>query len=214
MEKKNLFDLRKEFLQRELSENSIKKDPFEQFEEWFSEARRIDELEANTMFLATSSAFGLPNVRTVLLKEYSREGFIFYTNYNSRKGRELLENPNAAILFYWKELERQIRIEGITKKVTKEESENYFNNRPFESRVAAAVSEQSSVIEGRQILEEKFFELKKKYSDGIVPKPENWGGYILMPERMEFWQGRENRLHDRILFSRENSDWKSVRLSP
>jgi len=176
MDKKNLFELRKEFLKRELSEETISNNPFEQFETWFSEAQKLDEMEANTMYLATCSADGHPNVRTVLLKEYSSNGFIFYTNYKSRKGKELDENPNATLLFYWKELERQVRIEGITDKVSMEESENYFKNRPFESRVAAVVSEQSKVISSREVLNKKFEELKIKFADGNVPKPESWGG--------------------------------------
>lgn len=214
MDKKNLFELRKEFLKRELTDNTISGNPFEQFEVWFSEALKLDELEANTMYLATCSADGHPNVRTVLLKEYSAEGFIFYTNYKSRKGKELEENPNATLLFYWKELERQVRIEGITEKVTREESENYFKSRPFESRVAAVVSEQSKVIANREVLNNKFEELKIKFADGNVPRPESWGGYILKPSKIEFWQGRESRLHDRILFTEKGTEWIRERLSP
>jgi len=214
MDKKNLFELRKEFLKRELSEETISNSPFEQFETWFSEARKLDEMEANTMYLATCSADGHPNVRTVLLKEYSSNGFIFYTNYKSRKGKELDENPNATLLFYWKELERQVRIEGITEKVSMEESENYFKSRPFESRVAAVVSEQSKVISSREVLNKKFEELKIKFADGNVPKPDSWGGYILRPSMIEFWQGRESRLHDRILFTKKGNEWITERLSP
>ncbi|MBK9331952.1 MAG: pyridoxamine 5'-phosphate oxidase [Ignavibacteria bacterium] len=214
MDKKNLFELRKEFLKRELSEETISNSPFEQFETWFSEAQKLDEMEANTMYLATCSADGHPNVRTVLLKEYSSNGFIFYTNYKSRKGKELDENPNATLLFYWKELERQVRIEGITEKVSMEESENYFKSRPFESRVAAVVSEQSKVISSREVLNKKFEELKIKFADGNVPKPDSWGGYILRPSMIEFWQGRESRLHDRILFTKKGNEWITERLSP
>jgi len=214
MDKKNLFELRKEFLKRELSEETISNNPFEQFETWFSEAQKLDEMEANTMYLATCSADGHPNVRTVLLKEYSSNGFIFYTNYKSRKGKELDENPNATLLFYWKELERQVRIEGITEKVSMEESENYFKSRPFESRVAAVVSEQSKVISSREVLNKKFEELKINFADGNVPKPDSWGGYILRPSMIEFWQGRESRLHDRILFTKKGNEWITERLSP
>jgi len=202
MDKKNLFELR----------NS--NNPFEQFEIWFSEALKLDAMEANTMYLATCSADGHPNVRTVLLKEYSSNGFIFYTNYKSRKGKELDENPNATLLFYWKELERQVRIEGITEKVSMEESENYFKSRPFESRVAAVVSEQSKVISSREVLNKKFEELKINFADGNVPKPDSWGGYILRPSMIEFWQGRESRLHDRILFTKKGNEWITERLSP
>lgn len=214
MDKKNLFKLRKEFSVEVLNEENIKANPFEQFDLWFSDALKLDSMEANTMFLATSSSAGIPSLRTVLLKEFDKNGFVFFTNYSSRKGKEISENPNIALLFYWKELERQVLIEGIAEKVSSEESIIYFNSRPFESRISAAVSEQSKIIENRELLESKFSELKKKYTDENIPKPEHWGGYRLIPVRFEFWQGRENRLHDRILYSKVGVLWNINRLSP
>lgn len=214
MDKKNLFSLRKEFLAEELSEVNLKNNPYEQFELWFSDAVRIDSLEANTMFLATSTLSGFPSLRTVLLKEYDKNGFVFFTNYLSRKGKEISENPHVALLFYWKELERQIIIEGFADKVSSEDSELYFNSRPFDSRISAVVSEQSKIIENREFLESKFSELKNKYKDQSIPKPEHWGGYIVKSSKFEFWQGRENRLHDRILYSKVDDVWKINRLSP
>lgn len=214
MDKKNLFKLRKEFSVEVLNEENIKTNPFVQFDLWFSDALKLDSMEANTMFLATSSSSGIPSLRTVLLKEFDKNGFVFFTNYSSRKGKEISENPNIALLFYWKELERQVLIEGIAEKVSSEESIIYFNSRPFESRISAAVSEQSKIIENREFLESKFSELKKKYKDENIPKPKHWGGYRLIPVRFEFWKGRENRLHDRILYSKVGDIWNINRLSP
>ncbi len=212
---KNFFpDLRKEYIFKELNEDEVFADPFKQFKKWFGEALKIDGLEANAMFLATCSLRGIPSVRTVLLKHFDEKGFVFYTNYSSRKGNDLKENPNASVLFYWKELERQVRIEGVTKKVNREESEEYFNSRPFESRIAALTSNQSCILKNRDVLEEKFTELSQRYEGKIVPLPETWGGYRLIPGKIEFWQGRQNRMHDRILFSREKDRWKIDRLSP
>jgi len=212
---KNIFSsLRKDYIFKELKEDEVFTDPFKQFEKWFNEALKIDGLEANAMFLATSSLKGIPSVRTVLLKHFDEKGFVFYTNYSSRKGNDLKENPNASLLFYWKEPERQIRIEGVTEKVTRQESEEYFNSRPFESRISALASKQSSILRNRDELEKKFEELQQKYEGSVVPLPESWGGYRLIPCKIEFWQGRQNRLHDRILFSYEKEKWKIDRLSP
>ncbi|HRB00652.1 MAG TPA: pyridoxamine 5'-phosphate oxidase [Ignavibacteria bacterium] len=214
MDKKNLFNLRKEFTIKELSEDNLKSNPFEQFDLWFSDALKIDSMEANIMFVATSSSAGIPSLRTVLLKEFDENGFVFFTNYTSRKGKEIRENPNIAVLFYWNELERQVRIEGVCEKVSSEESVTYFNSRPFDSRISATVSEQSKIIENRDLLESKFSGLKKKYEDQNIPKPEHWGGYRLKPINFEFWQGRENRLHDRIQYSKDGDIWNINRLSP
>jgi len=211
----NIFsELRKEYIFKELKEEEIFSNPFKQFEKWFSEAMKIEGLDANAMFLGTCSLKGIPSVRTVLLKHFDEKGFVFYTNYSSRKGNDLKENPNASILFYWKELERQLRIEGVTGKVTPEESEKYFHSRPFESQISALASKQSSILQNRDELDEKFNALKQKYEGTVVPLPEIWGGYRLMPDKMEFWQGRQNRMHDRILFSREKDKWRIDRLSP
>jgi len=214
MDKSIFSDLRKEYIFKELTEDEVFADPFKQFEKWFGEALKIDGVEANAMFLGTCSLKGIPSVRTVLLKHFDEKGFVFYTNYSSRKGNDLKENPNASILFYWKELERQVRVEGFTEKVTRVESEEYFNLRPFESRIAALTSKQSSILKNRDELEKKFNELKEEYEGATVPRPEYWGGYRLAPIKIEFWQGRQNRMHDRILFSKEKDQWKILRLSP
>ncbi|MEP7146075.1 MAG: pyridoxamine 5'-phosphate oxidase [bacterium] len=215
---KNTADIRKDYIfdrSNNLSEKDILPDPVKQFEKWFGDALALDEHEANAMFLATSAKDAKPSLRTVLLKGYDESGFIFFTNYSSRKGSELEENPNASILFFWKELGRQIRIEGTVTKVSREVSDAYFHSRPLDSQIAALSSAQSNVIESREALDSKFSELKEKYKDGKIPLPENWGGYRLIPERMEFWQGRQNRLHDRILYSKEkNGVWKINRLAP
>lgn len=198
----------------ELRESDVSPDPFKQFIQWFDEALMTDSEEANTMYLATCSKDGKPSVRTVLLKAFDAKGFIFFTNYSSRKGKDLKENPNASLLFFWKANERQVRIEGITEKVTKDESEEYFHKRPFESQIAALSSDQSSVIKSRAVLETRFNELKEKYTGNTVPLPESWGGYRLIPDKIEFWQGRQNRMHDRILYTNKNGNWEIKRLSP
>ncbi|MDQ3020036.1 MAG: pyridoxamine 5'-phosphate oxidase [Bacteroidota bacterium] len=215
--KNNKADIRKDYIFNEsndLKESNVSSDPLEQFMQWFEEALKTDPNEANAMFLATSSKDGKPSVRTVLLKGIDNKGFVFFTNYSSRKGNELNENPNASILFFWKVIERQIRIEGITERVTRDESEEYFHKRPFESQIAALASAQSSVIKSRKTLENKYNELKEKYTGNTVPLPKTWGGYRLIPDKMEFWQGRQNRMHDRILYSKVNGNWKIQRLSP
>ena len=214
MDKKILFNIRKDYIFEELNEDGILSDPFRQFEKWFNEAIDAEITEVNAMFIATCGKNGMPAVRTVLLKEFDPRGFSFYTNYSSRKGNDLSYNPKASALFFWKELERQIRIEGTTEKVTRSESEEYFHSRPAGSQIAAMTSEQSKVISGRNILDNKFRELTKQYEGKIIPLPDNWGGYRIIPERIEFWQGRKNRLHDRILYTKENEEWKTERLSP
>ncbi|MCB0727587.1 MAG: pyridoxamine 5'-phosphate oxidase [Ignavibacteriae bacterium] len=213
----NTAGIRKDYVfneKNELSESLISKDPFTLFTEWFDKALESDPSEANAMSLATSTRDGKPSVRTVLLKGYDKNGFLFFTNYNSRKGQELEENPFASLLFFWKSLERQIRISGKTEKVSRKDSEIYFHSRPYDSQIAALSSDQSSVIPDRKFLDEKFISLKEKYNGSEIPLPDFWGGYRLIPDNIEFWQGRQNRLHDRILFTRENNGWKSERLSP
>jgi pyridoxamine 5'-phosphate oxidase len=199
---------------RELKEDEVSDNPIKQFELWFSDALKADGKSAHAMSLATSTNDGKPSVRTVLLKGYDESGFIFFTNYSSRKGNELKENPRGALLFFWKELERQIRIEGIIEKVSQRESDEYFHKRPVDSQIAALASNQSSVIKNRDALENKFNELKNKYKNSVVPLPEFWGGYKLIPGYMEFWQGRQNRMHDRISYTNENGNWKIERLAP
>jgi len=208
--------LRKEYTLRGLHRSELNPDPFEQFKQWFDESvRTAGDREPNAMTLATASKQGVPSARIVLLKGFSARGLIFFTNYESRKARDLAENPRAALNFHWPWLERQIQIEGIAEKVSREESEIYFNKRPIGSRFGAIISKQSSMIEGRELLERRLEKIKAEYQNSAPPVPEFWGGYIVRPERFEFWQGRENRLHDRFLYSRqEGNSWRIDRLSP
>ncbi|XP_067650098.1 pyridoxine-5'-phosphate oxidase-like [Haliotis asinina] len=180
----------------------VAKEPFEQFRHWFDEARTVDGIEANAMSLATATRSGAPSVRMVLLKGFSSEGFTFFTNYESRKAKELGENPRCSLMFYWEPLKRCVRVEGNVEKVTEEESLKYFQSRPRDSQLGAIVSRQSQVITSRQALDQRNAELQKEYSDEskTVPKPDYWGGYLVRPTVVEFWQGQSNRLHDRIVF--------------
>jgi len=199
-----------------LSEKEAKANPFEQFDTWFEEALVSEIREPNAMTIATVSSDGHPSARIVLLKGYSEEGFIFYTNYESRKGKELAKNPYIAILFFWDILERQIRIEGKIEYLPAEVSDNYFNKRPKSSRIGALASPQSQVIADRNIIEENMQELSKKYENTeFVPRPKHWGGYIVVPSTIEFWQGRQSRLHDRLQYRLlEGGDWQVERLAP
>lgn len=212
-ENTDLRNLRKNYELDQLSESNIDRDPFVQFTNWFKIVIKKKLIEPNAMILATATKNGIPSVRTVLLKEFDNKGFKFYTNYNSRKGRELAENPFASILFLWLELERQIRIEGKVVKLTRKESLDYFNQRPIKSRYGALASNQSETISDRKILEERFMKLQKKYGDN-PPMPKNWGGYRMIPNKFEFWQGRRDRLHDRICYEKTRSGWKIYRLQP
>ncbi|QNJ98864.1 pyridoxamine 5'-phosphate oxidase [Constantimarinum furrinae] len=211
----NLFDHRKSYERGILSEESVAKDPFQQFKSWFSEAKNTASIhEANAMTLSTLGTDNFPRGRVVLLKEYNDEGFVFYTNYKSEKGIALDNNPNACISFFWPPLERQIIIKGIAKKTSEEQSELYFKSRPKGSQLGALVSQQSRPVENREELEEKLAQLEEAYKNQEVPKPDHWGGYILKPLAFEFWQGRANRLHDRIEFYFESEKWKIRRLQP
>jgi len=214
IENTEIAGLRRDYTLTELNESTVQENPFKQFSIWMEEAVKSNMLDASAMVLATAGKDNIPTARVVLLKAFDDEGFVFFTNYESRKGKSLIENPNASILFFWKEFERQIRVTGAVKKVSKEESKEYFNSRPFESRIAAWASEQSRIIPGRKLLEDKFDELKEKYKDGNVPLPPFWGGFKLVADSFEFWQGRENRLHDRICYLRENNKWNIARLAP
>lgn len=211
---KKLADIRLEYLNDRLDENSVESDPIAQFRKWMDEAIRSEILHPTAMILATAKRDGRPSSRVVLLKSVSDDGFTFFTDYSSRKGREIKENPDVALTFFWNGLERQVRIEGVAEKVSEEESDRYFHSRPRESRLSAVASMQSAVVPDREFLEKKRIELKNKLQDDHVPRPERWGGYLVVPALVEFWQGRENRLHDRILYSRENQKWKIRRLSP
>jgi pyridoxamine 5'-phosphate oxidase len=211
----SIADLRKNYTYGGLVETDIHPDPIDQFTLWFEQARQVSGNEPNAMTVATADADGQPAARMVLLKGFDARGFLFYTNYESEKGQEIAENPKAAILFYWPELERQVRISGVMVKTTREESENYFHSRPRGSQIGAAASRQSAVIANREALEAAFAAFEAEYQDREVPMPENWGGYRLVPDWLEFWQGRPSRLHDRLRYLREaDGTWQVVRLSP
>jgi len=212
----SLEELREEYRRAELGEANCETNPIAQFQKWITEARNADLKEPNAMTLATATADGRPSARIVLLKEVSELGFVFYTNYDSRKGQELKTNPRCALTFYWAELERQVRVEGWVEKVSQEKSEAYFRKRPKGSRLGALVSNQSEVLPSRLPLEKRLAELEAEYaSTDDVPAPANWGGYRVEPETLEFWQGRPNRLHDRLLYRRKDEDsWGVERLAP
>ncbi len=208
-------DLRKEYMQRGLDESDVDTDPFRQFAAWFDEARAASPIEPNAMALATVGADGRPSLRMVLLKGVDERGFVFYTNYESRKGRELADTPWAALTFFWPEMERQVRIEGRVEPVSAEESDAYFHSRPVGSQLSASASRQSEVIAGREELEQRVVALSAQYQDEEIPRPENWGGFRVIPDAIEFWQGRANRLHDRLRYRLlASGDWQIERLSP
>ena len=210
----SLADLRKDYSLAGLAEKDLSRDPFRQFDKWFQEAEAAKIPEPNAMTLATTRD-GRPSARTVLLKGVDGRGFVFYTNYESRKGRELDASPRAALLFPWVALERQVIIEGSVTKVSREEAEAYFHSRPLLSQLGAWVSQQSSIISGRKVLEDTMKELEKKYAGTVVPLPPHWGGYRVAPEIVEFWQGRRSRLHDRLRFRRgDDGGWIVERLAP
>ncbi|HEY4286930.1 MAG TPA: pyridoxamine 5'-phosphate oxidase [Puia sp.] len=211
----NIADIRKEYKLQTLAEHDVLKDPIAQFDKWWQEAVRADIDEVNAMTLATASADGMPDARIVLLKGFDTKGFSFFTNYNSSKGHQLLENPRATLVFFWKELERQVRISGLVSLVSEKISEEYFNSRPEGSRLGAWASPQSQVIESREWLEDNEKKLREEWNGSSVTRPPHWGGYLVKPIRMEFWQGRPSRLHDRIQFSLQgNGQWKIQRLAP
>ena len=210
-----IADLRKEYTFQGLSETDAKGNPFEQFKIWFDQALAAKLPEPNAMTIATATLDGKPSARMVLLKDYDERGFVFYTNYNSHKGKQLEENPWGAIVFWWAELERQVRVEGRVEKVSDAESQEYFHSRPIGSQLGAWVSEQSQVIESREVLEQRLQQLKEKYENQEVPRPPHWGGFRVIPDAIEFWQGRPSRLHDRLLYRRgEDGSWTIQRLAP
>ena len=211
----DIAGIRKTYSQKTLSEKDIEPNPTVQFDNWWQEAVASDIEEVNAMTLATASVDGIPSARIVLLKGFSEKGFVFFTNYHSYKGRQLMENPKACLVFFWKELERQVRITGIVEKTSEQESDEYFYSRPLASQLGACVSPQSTTIENREWLENRFVEFENQISASTIQRPDHWGGYIIKPVIIEFWQGRHSRLHDRIEYSlQENGKWKIERLAP
>ncbi len=211
----NIQNLRKEYSKASLDATTIQKNPIRQFEEWFRTAIDSKVLEPNAMTLSTVSEGNRPSARIVLLKGLESDKFTFYTNYQSQKGKELLDNPACALTFFWPELERQVRVEGVATRIQEGASEEYFHNRPRESQLGAWASPQSAVIKDRMILEARTAELEKKFAGGKeIPKPKQWGGFSVDPHEIEFWQGRPSRLHDRIVFYKENNSWTIHRLAP
>jgi pyridoxamine 5'-phosphate oxidase len=208
-------DLRKEYMQRGLDEQDLDADPIRQFEAWFEAARAAIPFEPNAMALATVGDDGRPSLRMVLLKGVDARGFVFYTNYESRKGQELATTPWAALTFFWPEMERQVRVEGSVERVSAEESDAYFHSRPVGSQLSASTSHQSEIIGGREELEQRVAELSAQYQDQEIPRPDTWGGYRVVPDTIEFWQGRVNRLHDRLRYRLlADGSWEIARLSP
>lgn len=214
MENSKIAHLRKDYTLNGLDQQDILQSPIEQFKKWFGESLSAEVIEPNAMFLSTISQEGYPQGRIVLLKDVDDHGFTFYTNYNSHKGADLSAHPLAALTFWWAELERQVRIVGKVEKVSEDESDAYFSIRPRGSQLGAWVSSQSNVIENREVLTDKLAKFEKQFADQPVPRPPHWGGYRVIPQEIEFWQGRPSRLHDRIRYQYLNNEWKIERLSP
>ncbi|MFY0594541.1 MAG: pyridoxamine 5'-phosphate oxidase [Roseivirga sp.] len=211
----SIADLRKEYTQASLDIESVDNNPMIQFEKWFKEAQNGELLEPNAMVLSTSDTTGQPFQRTVLMKALSAEGIVFYTNYGSRKAKQIEENNKVSVIFPWYAMERQVSIQGLVTKVSTKESLKYFSSRPHGSQLGAWVSEQSKVISSRSILEMKLAEMKRKFKEGKVPLPDFWGGYRIEPISIEFWQGRQSRLHDRLIYTKNDADdWTIDRLAP
>ena len=209
-----LHSIRTEYKFAELTENSIDKNPLKQFEHWLNDAISAKVNEPTAMTVVTFGVDGFPDSRMVLLKDYNENGFTFFTNYNSNKGKAIEKNPAVGLHFFWPELERQIRISGFADKTSAEISDQYFNSRPVLSQIAAVVSNQSSKIPSRDFLQNQFENLKNEIAGENLKRPENWGGFVVKPVKFEFWQGRESRLHDRILYEKENGSWMISRLAP
>ena len=206
--------MRQDYTIGELLESRSSSEPWELFSSWFEIARNTKILEPNAMILSTVTQDGQPTSRVVLLKDFDQSGLVFFTNYLSQKGEQLAYNPRASILFWWEPLQRQIRIEGEVVKIDEEESDTYFQSRPYGSRLGAWVSEQSQKIDDRTVLEKRQIDFEKKFAEGNVPRPDHWGGYRLAPNKFEFWQGRSNRLHDRLLYCMQQKAWTRTRLAP
>lgn len=212
---KNIADIRINYSKKSLDENDALKDAIEMFELWWDEAMESDISEVNAATIATASKDGIPDARIVLLKAFDERGFVFFTNYNSVKGKQIESNPRGTLVFFWKELERQVRISGEIERTSVQESLDYFNSRPEGSRLGAWSSAQSIVVAGKGWLKETFDYYNERFKHGVIPKPPHWGGYRVIPSSIEFWQGRPNRMHDRLLYSKEkNGTWKIERLAP
>lgn len=209
-----IANLRNDYKLKALSEADVKADAMDQFTIWWNEAVQSEIYEVNAMTIATADKHGYPLARTVLLKDYTKDGFVFFTNYESLKGEQIAENPQVCLLFFWKELERQIRIEGVAEKVDASENDAYFHTRPEDSRIGAWTSPQSRVIANREYLENRFLELSDQFKHQKIERPAYWGGYLIKPNKIEFWQGRPSRLHDRILYTKTSEGWKIDRLAP
>ncbi len=210
----SIASIRKEYRLAALGEHDVNPDPIVQFQHWFTDAQNADCNEPNAMTLATCTPDAYPSARVVLLKGVDARGFVFFTDYRSRKGQELADNPAAALCFFWPELERQVRITGAVQRITRDETNQYFNSRPLGSRIGAWVSHQSQVIASRDVLEQEEAAVTARFADGNVPAPEHWGGFRVVPDEIEFWQGRESRLHDRMSYIKSGGRWVQRRLSP
>lgn len=214
MTQPSIADLRQNYTRQQLLETNVDPNPLKQFQTWFDQAQSANILEPNAMTLATASKEGIPAARIVLLKGVDDRGFTFYTNYESRKGQELAANPQAVLVFWWEPLERQVRIEGSVEKVSAQETEEYFHSRPRGSQLGALASPQSQVITSREVLENRLEDFTRAYQDQEIPRPDHWGGYRVVPHTIEFWQGRPNRLHDRLRYCLEQNQWMIERLAP
>jgi len=210
----NLNDMRKQYDIAELNRNDLLESPTDMFRAWFEKVENLDNIEVNAMTLATSSKKGEPSSRVVLLKDYDENGFVFYTNYNSEKGNQIEQNPYGSLTFHWNQLDRQIRVRGKIRKISREKSKKYFNSRPRLSQISVLASKQSDILENRIELEERFIDIEKKYKDKEIPCPDYWGGYRLEHRKVEFWQGRRDRMHDRFVYTKHGTTWQTDRLSP
>ena len=210
----NLNDMRKQYNITELNRDDLLESPTDMFRTWFEKIKNSDSNETNAMTLATASKKGEPTSRIVLLKDYDEKGFVFYTNYDSEKGNQIEQNPYGSLTFYWNELERQVRIRGKIRRISREKSKIYFKSRPRLSQISVLASNQSNILENRMVLEKRFIDLEKKYENKEIPCPEYWGGYRLEHRKIEFWQGRRDRLHDRFVYIKHGTTWQTERLSP